>query len=302
MRKFICVSCNKETGLNETVKVDGKAYCNDCFEIQFSDRDKLQGSIVEREIDPTVCANCNKDFGETELNKIATFPVCSECEIAIKKRTFPAWVKAFFIGILVIVVVAFIWNWKFYTAYQNIDKANASFQEGDYAGASLLMKSASEKVPEVEDLKTLAGFYNGIDLLAKDKCAEAEIEFENISNKLPPDFNINTFKIQARLGAAFNNQDYQGFLDASKDYLAMDSTLAYSLTSVASAYACLYASQGKDEYKLSALQYLQRAKQADSTSEEMKSYYNMVEYRIFTRKIIRREEFNKQFPNGWTKN
>lgn len=164
------------------------------------------------------------------------------------------------------------------------------------------MKSASEKVPEVEDIKTISSYFNGIDLLTKDKSSEALKEFNKCKEKIPPDYDIKTLIMQARIGSAFDNKDYIGFLEASKENLELDTTLAVSFTSVASAYACLYANKGNEEDKYNSIKYLNRAKQIDSTSKEMTVYYNMVEYRIFSRKIIKREEFIKQFPNGWTKN
>jgi hypothetical protein len=214
----------------------------------------------------------------------------------------PNWVKAFFVGILVIVVGSIIWNWNYYAAYMNIKKSNEYFKNGDYFNAALVMKSASEKVPEVEDIKTISIYFNGINLLAKDKCSEALSEFEKCKDKIPQDYNINTLIIQARIGSAFDKKDYNGFLEASKDNLALDSTSAISFASVASAYACLYADKGNGDYKQNSIDYLYKAKQIDSTSKEMKDYYNMVDYRIDSRKIIKREEFIKQFPNGWIKN
>lgn len=302
MRKIDCNICdNKELPLNDTIKIDGKVYCSSCFETHYSDQKKLENRIVEKEIDPTICSSCSKEFGEVELNKISTYPICNDCETTIKNKNFPTWVKGFFIGILVIVVGSFVWNWKYYSAYKNFQKSNEYFQNGDYANATLLMKFASEKVPEVDDIKTLSTYFNGIELLAKDKSLEALKEFEKCKDKIPPDYNIINLIIQAKIGSTFDNKDYNGFLEASKENLALDTTLAVSLTSVASAYACIYADKGKEDDKQNSLRYLHKAKQIDSTSQEMKAFYNMVEYRIDSRKIIKREDFIKQFPNGWTK-
>ncbi|TWW08412.1 hypothetical protein E3A20_24600, partial [Planctomyces bekefii] len=291
----------KDIPMNDTIKIDSKVHCSNCFETHFSDQNDLEGKLVEKEIDPTICSSCSKDFGNVELNKISTYPICSECETTIKNKTFPSWVKGFFIAILVIVVASFIWNWKFYSAYSDIKKSNTFFQNGDYSNATSLMRLASQKVPEVEDIKSISIYFNGIDLLSKDKCSEALKEFEKCKEKIPADYDINTLIIQAKIGSTFENKDYNGFLEASKENLDLDTTLAISLASVASAYACIYADKGKEDDKLNALKYLEKAKQIDSTSQEMKTYYNMLDYRIYSHKIIKREEFIKQFPNGWTK-
>jgi hypothetical protein len=303
MRYIDCDLCgSKGIPLNNIVKVDEKVYCSNCLENHFADQKLLKNRHIEKGIDPTICSSCMKDFGDIELNKISTYPFCKDCDVAIKNKAFPVWVKAFFIGILIIVVFSFAWNWKYYRAYQDIQKANKSVEQGDFANASLLMNSASIDVPEVEDLRTFASYFKGIELLQKDKGNEALAELEKCRSKVPPDYPLENLIIQARIGASFDNNDYDGFLKAAKEKLALDTTQAVSLTSVASAYACLYAKKGREGYKASALEYLQRAKEIDSTSSDMKQYYNMIDYRIDTRKIIRREEFVKQFPNGWTKN
>lgn len=105
--------------------------------------------------------------------------------------------------------------------------------------------------------------------------------------------------IQASLGVAFDNKDYEEFLRASKAYLEYDTTLAIANASVASAYSCLYAESGKEADNENARFYLAKAKQIDNDSEDMLTYYNMIEYRLQHRIIITREEFAKKFPNGW---
>jgi hypothetical protein len=303
MKSLDCNICEtKNIPMNDTIKIDSKVHCGNCFETHFSDQKNLEGKLVEKETDPTVCSFCHTDFGNIELKKISAYPICDKCEVEIKNKTFPTWVKGFFVGILVIVLGSFFWNWKFYQAYNDVKQSNEFFQKQDYTNATLLMNDASNKVPEVEDLKTMSTYFHGIELLSKDKSAEALTEFNKCKDKVPADYNINTLIIQAKIGSTFDNKDYNGFLEASKQNLALDSTLAISLTSVASAYACIYADKGDDKAKQNAFAYLNKAKALDDTSKAMKEYYNMVEYRIETRKIIRREEFTKQFPKGWTKN
>jgi hypothetical protein len=303
MRIVSCSHCSKENvPLNDTIKISGKVYCSDCFESEFPEKEDLKGLIVEKEFDPTVCASCSIDFDTIELKKISTYPICNQCETTIKNRTFPMWVKGFFIGILVIVVTAFSWNWKYYQAYDNIKQSNQYAQKGNYTQAAVLMGSASEKVPQVEDLRTLASYYKGIGLLTEDKSQAALIEFNNCKDKMPPEYNIQSLIIQARIGIGFDNKDYEAFLAASKENLALDTTLAISWTSVASAYACIYAEKGDNDAKKQAEIYLDKAKSIDSTSEAAIQYYNMVDYRLQTRQIIRREEFISKYPNGWTKN
>ena len=271
MIKRDCQNCDaKELPLNETLKIEGTIYCAHCFDTHFPDKDVLSNKSIERELDPTVCSSCNADFGNLALKQIAQHSICETCEAELNTKIFPTWVKAFFVGILAIVVVSFFWNWKFYQAYNNIKKANVSFQVGDYQNASALMQSASKQVPEVEDLKIISDYYIAVDLLAQDKSAEALVAFEACKNKTPPDYHVNQLIIQAKIGAAFDTKDYSGFLAAAKENLGLDTTAsAISLTCVASAYACLYADKGQEKDKLHTLEYLNKAKEKDNTSKEM---------------------------------
>jgi len=303
MKKTDCTICEKkEIAVNDTIKINSETYCSACFETHFADQSKLKDKLIEKNIDPTICSSCSEDFGDIELNKISIYPICNDCEIKNKNKTFPTWVKAFFIVVMIIVTGSFFWNWKYYQAYSNIKKSNEYFTKGDYANATRLMSAASEKIPELEDLQTMATYFKGIGFLANDKSGEALIEFNKCKDKVPADYKMNSLIIQAKIGSSFDNQDYNGFLEASKENLAMDSTQVISLASVASAYACIYADKGDTAAKSNAFKFIDKAKAIDSASKEMKEYYNMIEYRIDSRKIIRREAFIKQFPNGWIKN
>lgn len=195
-----------------------------------------------------------------------------------------------------------MWNWKFYTAYNQILESNQSIEKGDYNKGSLLMNEASKKVPEIEDLHMLSDYYKGIDLLTKDKSIAALAIFEKYKDKLPPDYKIEDLIVQAKVGASFDKKDYQGFLEASKQSLNIDSTSAISFSTVASAYSCLYAEKGDINDKVNTEKYLAKARKIDNKTKENKEYYNLIEYRLSTRKLIKREDFVKQFPNGWTKN
>jgi len=303
MRKTKCSSCNtNDIPINETITIDDKDFCNSCFEFNFSDKEKLNGKRVEKKHDPTICSACTRDFEDIELKKIGIYPHCLECETKINNRVFPTWVKGFFIAIILIVFFSFYWNWQYYDAYNKIQQSNIYFSKGDFANAGELMKEAGEEVPEVEDIKVLANYYSGFDFLKKDKNEEALNKFNECIGKIPPDFNLNLYINMAKIGVTFDKKDYDGFLAASKEVLKVDSTSSGAYASVASAYACLYASRNDESAKMHSYEYLKKAKAIDSTSAESKFYYNFLEYRIYSHKIINREEFIKKFPNGWIKN
>lgn len=303
MRHVDCDVCEaKHIPLNDTIKIDGRVHCSDCFNAHYTSEEDLQGKEIEKDYDPTVCSFCLTDFDDVEVGVLSNRPICDSCEVAIRERTFPTWVKAFLAAIVVLVIGSVVWNMRYYQAYREVNESYSRIQMQDYSGAAGLMKSASLRLPEVEDLAILSAYSHGLELLSNDKCTEALAEFIMCQDKLPENFSIDALILQAKIGSTFENKDYDGFLDACLLNLELDPTSASSFASVSSAYACVYAAGGADTAKQNALLYLNKAKAIDNTSKEATDYYNMIEYRIESRRILRREEFVKQFPNGWTNN
>lgn len=302
MKKLVCSVCHEpDKPMDDTIKVEGHIFCIPCFDKHFTDESKLEGKQIEKELDPTICAKCTKDFGENELDKISIYPVCDDCKIEIKNSTFPTWVKAFLAAVAIITLTGFIWNWKFYTAYENINDLNVLVEEGDYTAAASLMTETSDIIPQVENVKILAAYYKGIDYLQKDESALAMAEFDICKSVLPPEYGARNMWQQAKIGVCFDNKDYQGFLDASLAIIEEDKSQPISLTAVSSAYACLYIDKNEEIYKQQSEAYLEHAKMIDDTSAEMKNYYNRIEHRLHSKTIITGEAFLEKFPNGWTK-
>lgn len=303
MKLTQCTICNKtDVPLNESIGIDHKTYCADCFNTSFPDKEELKGKLIEQEADPTICASCGQDFGDTILKKISRYPICDPCSVAINNRAFPGWVKLFLAALLLIVLFSFYWNWRFYAAFNNIKASNLAFQQANYAEAASLMQSASKKIPEVPDVDAFASYFSGIALLKEDKPVEALAEFNKCKDVMPGEANLKNLILQAEMGTGFETKNYTQFLAASRELLQEDTTSAMLLASVASAYACIYADKGVDSVKTLALDYLQKARATGDTSADARNYFMRIEHRIFTREIVEKEEFDKKYPNGWTKN
>lgn len=298
-----CTVCSSiDVPLNNTLTIDGEVHCSDCLDKHYPTERTLHGRVVVKEHDPTVCSFCGKDFEEKELEKLSVYPTCTDCQKDIRNKTFPLWVKGFFAAIVVIVLFSFFWNWKYYEAYNSINTAFDYYQEGNFTAAKNEMVTASNKVPEATDLTILASYFKGVELLHKEQYKEATAELLQCQGYLPAEYNVDLLIAEAAVGLAFDNKDYDGFLAATKKILAIEPGSAMTNASVASAYACIYATKGEEDAKTSALEYLEKAKKIDSTSAEATSYYNAIDYRIFSKNIIEREVFDKKFPNGWVKN
>lgn len=303
MKTIECQICHKQDiPLNKALKIDGVLHCEECLNSLYPDQSQLEGKEVVHTLDLTVCSNCQTDFGTTELSTIANYPICDNCKLNIDKKVFPLWVKAFMLGLCILIIGAFVWNWKYYDAYKKINEANELMAKGDLSNGAALMQKASEEVPQSLDLMYMTAFYKGLDYLAKDESENAMTEFMKCRNYLPADFYIEDYIIQAKIGMTFNNHDYHGFLDACFESLKQDSTDAFRLTAVSSAYACLFVSENKVEDLQLSTTYLNKAKSINSTSPELLDYYNKVEYRLYSKTIISSQEFDKKFPDGWKLN
>ncbi len=302
MRKITCDCCNNpEVALNSSVKIDGKVHCENCVKSNFTEGENLEGRVTHTDLDPTICAYCQKDFDERELRKLSKYPICDPCHADLQKRILPVWVKAFFAGILILVLFSFFWNWRFYQGYRDLNTSTSLASVSHFEEASKTIHQASTEVPEVEDLKTLDNYYKGMDLFYKDKSKEAYKAFMLCKSKLPTDYNLDYLIYTTQGSACFDDKDYRGFLKASQQLNAIDSTHIGSILCLASSYSCIYATEGNETDKQKSLAYIKKAKAIDSTSTSAKVYYNMIDYRLTTHQVVDRTQFVKQFPKGWTK-
>jgi len=260
-----------------------------------------ESSAAEQPASGSVCAFCKNDFPGITLDKISAYPICDSCKVNLDKKVFPLWVKLFFAGVICIVIFSMFWNWRFYQGYMDIRKANSAFAERKVSDAAALMERASANVPEVKEIGALANYFKAVDLLQKDKSTEALAVLDNCKD-LPPDFHINQLVLQAEMGSGFDKKDYNLFLTSSKALLQLDSTKADAWASVSSAYACLYSQNGTDSTKALSIRYLNRSKALDDTSADAKEYIGRILYRLDSKQIISKDEFDKKFPNGYTSN
>lgn len=303
MKYTSCENCGKTNiPLNSTVKIDNKVFCEDCIKQNFQTEEQIKGKSVEHQFDETVCSQCSKDFGDTILKKVSVYPICGDCEKKIRNKTFPFWVKAFLSGILLITVFSFFWNWKYFNAYKDLEQSYEYLNKGNIEKAFTLISSVKSTVPEDEGVNLLYRFFNGINLLTKDKTKESLKEFEFCKGKMPENFDVDGYILQSKIGIAFDDKNYEDFLNYSKEILKKNPKDSYSMMSVASAYSCIYVEKNDESAKTQALNYIEQAKKINSKDKEIIQYYSMVLYRIYNKTIITSKEFNNKFPNGWTKN
>jgi hypothetical protein len=304
VRNAECDKCDGEFQTNETLKVRESIVCQPCAESIFAE-EQITADQVQRQADPTICVECGLDNGDTDLAKLAGLPVCPQCEALFRNRPFPAWVKAALAGLIVLVALALGWNSRFIRAYYELRSFGSTMAAGDFERGAAYFISASKRVPENEDLQAYAGYYEGILLLNRDKCAEALELLQSCRGKIHDDSDLEAFIMQAQVGVAFDSGDYDEFLRLSLAMYQKQENDPITAGRVASAYACKYAETQDEQYKAKSLEALDRARTIAGSmpeyEESFAEYEQRILYRLHAREIIDRSEFEQRYPNGWTK-
>jgi hypothetical protein len=303
MKQMVCQGCGGTLPMNEMFTVFGRSLCETCGNQELTEaRKSPQPGDVIRQTDPTVCSQCNTDEGARELPRVAGMPVCRFCEDGLRRRPFPAWVKLSFVLLLALAVFAFVYNRRFFLGYVEMHRAGGAMARGDLSQASALMTAAAGHVPEQPYLKVMADFFTGIDLVVRDENAEAIRLLQDCSARFParsPERQAADFYLlAAQAGAAFEAKDYDRFLAKQNEILKARPAEAMAMAGVASAYACKFAVTGDEAHKKQALHYLEMAASRD-TGPQAVDYRQRILHRLQTREIIKKQEFDRRFPNGW---
>lgn len=284
--------------MNESLTVDGGIYCVNCFKLAFPDERAMMGHNIQQVADPTVCQFCGTDY-EEELGLLAGTPSCELCAATARNRPYPTWVKAFFAGILLIVLFSFWWNARFFQAYQELNAASLASEEGDLSRSAALIFAAAKHVPEAPELMAEGKFMKGVSLLSHDSSAAALPMLQETVGRVPMSYGVEGLIMQAELGKSFDEREYDLFLSKTQEILALDSTDAMGWAGVASAYACKYADTGDKIFEVSAIEYLNKAEELAADSLGIPEYSGRIRYRLASREIISYVEYYRRFPDGW---
>lgn len=298
MNMVRCDGCGGEFSMNDTLVVREQVFCNDCCDQFLSGNKEVAGEEVGRQMDPTVCISCGTDNGQEALDTMAGLATCEQCQDYFRHRPFPGWIKGAVVGLIALVVFSLLWNARFVRAYFEVQESFKILVEGDFEQALAKMESAHQRVPESEMLEVLASYQRGLFLLDQGKPADALVKFRSCREMMGPE--IDGLIMKAQMGVAFDEKDYDKFLELAFSYSESDRNDGYRLAMVASAYACKYAVTGDEKFKEESVKRLERAAVLTGGDPMFKEYEQRIRYRLYSREIIEREEFYERFPNGWT--
>jgi tetratricopeptide (TPR) repeat protein len=304
MKQVRCEDCLIEYPINDTFKVSGKAVCQACGDKILSDKNLKFRPTVERQLDPTICFNCRKDNGNIDLPALSGLPACEQCQDSFLNRPFPQWIKVAMVGVVVLVIVSFVWNMRFIKAYSQIKTSYRQLSAGEIEKAAASMSAATSNVPEDKYTRAAASFFDGLVLLKQEKWNEAIERFNACGNNLAPVFQsaIEENIAGAKIAMAFDNKDYDGFVRMAMQLQNKKPDDPIYVGQVASAYACKYAQSGDEQFKKISLESLDKARalaKKSAMDKEFEEYEQRILHRLHTREIIDRKEFVQKFPNGW---
>jgi tetratricopeptide (TPR) repeat protein len=285
--------------MGEAFSVKGSTLCQKCTDQFVSEHGvtHTRGEIA-RLVDPTICVHCAADGGEQEWPTIANLPACTKCDNFFRNRPFPTWLKISFVVFLCVATGAFVYNLRFFLTYVDIVRANRAMEAGRIELGVKHFAAAADRMPELPEL----ALFKAQQLELEDKNDEAIALVRKSRPNAPPQLReaFQQVELGAQMGQAFNQHDYDAFLSISQQLMKMRPDDPSAIGSVASAYACKYATTGDAKFRDEAKRYLEQAREhAGKSVDELKEYENRILHRLETREIIDRKQFNERFPNGW---
>jgi hypothetical protein len=187
--------------------------------------------------------------------------------------------------------------------------AKANLRAGDIAGAQKFLNLRTEY--ESDSLFTEVNGTWKRAVAAYDKAASAQKLAEShqdqeaarlmheASSEYPESLNLAKAALALDASAAFERKDYDGFLQSTRNQLNMNPDDPTLMGQVASALACKYAVTGSPEFRSQAEQALAQAQALAQKSvgrrADFEEYAERIRYRLETRQIIDKDEYDRRF-------
>lgn len=299
MQELVCEHCGKTVPLNESATVLGQQICFECTENEAKNNPKLSPDDVKPNLDPTICAKCARDGGSLEMEIIMGFPVCAGCAPNFGNHPFPKWIKLGALGLAILVVLSFALNVRFWRANNELEEFWVAMEAGDHKKAALLAESATQRVPEVDDIQYLGYFSAGLVFMEEENPSEALKKFQICKHVLPPEFMVEELIESANRSIAFNDGNYDQFLALAREAYGEDPGNRTNILFLASALACKFAETGEENYKTQSREKIEEYKVTPGPDDNT-DYVMRIQHRLYAREVLQPSEFYERYPDGWT--
>ncbi len=246
------------------------------------------------------CGQCGREFAMPETLQVGDLTRCDRCATFFRHRPLPAWAKLSLAAALALVVMSLAWNVRFFRAYGELKRFSRYWEQGDIVAAAREITLAAFDVPESATVGADATFVQALNLMRRDRPAEALAKFMQCRGALPESVDIDSLILQAKSAAAFKARNYDGFLLAAAALHQRQPTDASVEVQLASALACKYAQTCDTKFRERALHCLRQAQALPGKSADFAEYESRILQRIESREILSPEEFHRRFPQGWS--
>ena len=174
MQQVGCAACQSQVPKRQAFDAAGRTLCAGCLQKMLDSQGK-NASVdgITRLVDPTVCVHCSADGGTAEWPQLMGLPTCDACNHLFHHRPFPNWLKISAAVFVCVAAVAFVHNWRFFSAYVNYLRGLHKLEQQHVEEGIALLDSAARRVPEVPDLAVLPNLLIAQRLVADDKNDEA---------------------------------------------------------------------------------------------------------------------------------
>jgi hypothetical protein len=186
--------------------------------------------------------------------------------------------------------------------------AKANLMLGDVEGAQRFLKlrdnfEKNDLFTEVNALwnRALDAYEKGgraSKLADANQDEEAARLMREASNEYPQSSDLATSALSLEAGVAFSHKDYDGFLQISRTASEKSPEDPVQAGAVASALACKYAVSGDPEFRKQAEQMIEKARALARSPEDkanFEEYAERIRYRLDSRVIIDKTEYNRRF-------
>jgi hypothetical protein len=296
MKRTKCAECGKSIPFGDSFSLNNVISCPECTE-------KSGKEGYTQNIDPTICVNCKRDNGLSSFSTISNIPLCDQCQEFFRKRPFPKWLKIAALLLAAVLVLAFNYNVRFFKARSHLASAHVFMLSGDLGSASREYTAAAELVKESGEMSAVAFFYSALNALKQDSCGKALAFLNRIQGGSIPDSIISGAREQALIGDAFDRKNYDRLLELATALHARYPSEISTHAVLASAYACKYAATGDNKYYKFSRLYLDTAITLSQAKGDTSfyEYKDRIIYRLETKDIISKAEYDKRYPHGWKK-
>jgi tetratricopeptide (TPR) repeat protein len=309
VKAITCQECSKVSERKASYLVEGRTLCENCAKADFEARHGQGFTSVIRLSDDSLCVRCGTDLDGLEPKAFVDGIICVDCDASLRRRPFPIWLRVAAVFIGTMVIVAYVYNWRFVQAHLEVKRRDRALVARDLDGALKYSARANQLLPEAakvaefdRQLRAVDSLRKAATLLGADGKEQEVVKLISESRVYLPDSyqkNAQMILLFAEQALAFDRKDYDQAVAKGEELVRLSPDDAAPFGSLASAQAAKYAVTGDETFKKAALASLEKCKAAPNPRADYPELVARINHRLETREIIKRAEYRKRFPQGW---